>query len=59
MWGHSKKRLVELVTEKQKVHQAHATSAENWQEETEHHLIYMLGSFYCQSYFSPIDNRIK
>jgi hypothetical protein len=27
IWGHSKKRLVELVTKKQKVHQAHGTSA--------------------------------
>jgi hypothetical protein len=31
-WGHFKKKLVELIKKKQKVHQAHATSAKNWQE---------------------------
>jgi len=45
-WGRSKKILAKLMTEKQIVHQAHATSAENWQEETQHHPIYMLGSLY-------------
>ncbi len=45
-WGCSKKRFIKLVMEKQMVHQAHATSAKNWQEETQHHLIYMLGSLY-------------
>ncbi len=58
-WCHSKNRLVELVTGKQKAHQIHARNAKSWQEKTQHHLTCKLSSFYYESHSSLVDNEIK